>query len=174
MANKRVQGKTSVALVRVKNHTGGILYERLSKNYVSYRNFNGRHKFSIPQDCVIKEILALKTVEDYSTLNPTLEMEQIHAVSTKGFRGVNLDEAYTMEKRGYDPSMTGVISPSTSPDGQVGVSRTLTLEPSITGLRGFTKNVTKDLDSVNDTNLFSPGELTIPLGASIDDPNRLG
>lgn len=160
--------------IRCNEIIPAILYERLSKNYVSYRNFNGRKKFSIPQDCVIKEILALKTVEDYSILNPTLEMEQIHAVSTKGFRGVNLDEAYTMEKRGYDPSMTGVISPSTSPDGQVGVSRTLTLEPTITNLRGFTQNVTKDLDKTKDVTLFSPGELTIPLGAAIDDPNRLG
>lgn len=160
--------------IRCNEIIPAILYERLSKNYVTYRNFNGKKKFSIPQDCVIKEILGLKTVEDYSTLNPTLEMEQIHAVSTKGFRGVNLDEAYTMEKRGYDKSMTGVISPSTSPDGQVGVSRTLTLEPYITGLRGFTKNVTDDLDSTNDTNLFSPAELTIPIGAAMDDPNRLG
>lgn len=160
--------------IRCNEIIPAILYERLSKNYVSYRNFNGRKKYSIPQDCVIKEILALKTVEDYSVLNPTLEMEQIHAVSTKGFRGVNLDEAYTMEKRGYDPSMIGVISPSTSPDGQVGVSRTLTLEPNIINLRGFTENKTKKLEETNDTNLFSPGELTIPLGAAIDDPNRLG
>ena len=160
--------------IRCNEIIPSILYERLAKNYVSYRNNNGRKKFSIPQDCVIKEILALKTVEDYSTLNPTLEMEQIHAVSTKGFRGVNLDEAYTMEKRGYDPSMTGVISPSTSPDGQVGVSRTLTLEPSIINLRGFTENKLNKLDETTDVNLFSPGELTIPLGALLDDSNRLG
>lgn len=160
--------------IRCNEIIPAILYERLSKNYVTYRNFNGRKKFAIPQDCVIKEILALKTVEDYSTLNPTLEMEMIHSVSTKGFRGVNLDEAYTMEKRGYDPSMTGIISPSTSPDGQVGVSRTLTLEPNIVNLRGFTENKYGRLDETRDVNLFSPGELTIPLGAAIDDPNRLG
>lgn len=151
-----------------------ILYERLSKNYVNFRNYNGRKKFTIPQDCVIKEILGLKTVEDYSTLNPTLEMEMIHAVSSKGFRGVNLDDAYTIEKRGYDPSMTGIIAPSTSPDGSVGISRTLTLEPQITGLRGIVEDKHEKLDELNDVNLFSPGELTIPMAATIDDPNRLG
>ena len=151
-----------------------ILYEKISKNYVSFRNYNGRKKFTIPQDCVIKEILGLKTVEDYSTLNPTLEMEALHALSSKGFRGINLDESYTMEKRGYDPSMVGIVAPSTSPDGSVGIQRTLTLEPNITNIRGIIADKHEDLDSLNDTNLFSPGELTIPLAATIDDPNRLG
>lgn len=151
-----------------------ILYERLSKNYVTFRNSNGRKKFAIPQDCVIKEILGLKTVEDYSTLNPTLEMDMIHSVSTKGFRGLNLDEAYTIERRGYDPSMIGIISPSTSPDGSVGISRKLTMEPQITNLRGMIEDKHERLDELNDTNLFSPAELSMPLAATIDDPNRLG
>jgi hypothetical protein len=151
-----------------------ILYERLSKNYVTYRNSNGRKKYTVPQNCVIKELLAQKTVEDYSTLNPTLEMEMIHAVSTKGFRGVNLDDSYTMEKRGYDNSMIGIIAPNTSPDGSVGISRTLTLEPEITNLRGIIQDKHEHLDELKDTNLFSPGELTIPLAATVDDPNRLG
>ena len=160
--------------IRCNEIIPAILYERLSKNYVMYRNSNGRKKFTIPQDCVIKEILSLKTVEDYSTLNPTLEMEMLHAVSTKGFRGVNLDESYTMERRGYDPSMTGIISPSTSPDGQCGISRTLTLEPNITNIRGIIEDKHENLEDVKDINLFSPGELSIPLGATTDDPTRLG
>ena len=160
--------------IRCNEIIPAILYERLAKNYVTYRNSNGRKKFTIPQDSVIKEILALKTVEDYSTLNPTLEMEQIHSVSSKGFRGVNLDDAYTVPKRSYDPSMTGIISPSTSPDGQVGVSRTLTVEPNITNLRGFTENKYNRLEETDDVNLFSPGEMTIPLGATVDDAVRLG
>ncbi len=151
-----------------------ILYERLSKNYVNYRNSNGRKKFTVPQNCVIKEILAQKTVEDYSTLNPTLEMEMLHSVSTKGFRGVNLDDSYTIEKRGYDNSMIGIIAPNTSPDGSVGISRTLTLEPEVTNVRGIIEDKHEKLDELKDTNLFSPGELTIPLAATIDDPNRLG
>ena len=151
-----------------------ILYERLAKNYVTYRNFNGRKKFSIPQDCVIKEILALKTVEDYSTLNPTLELQALHGISSKGFRGVNLEETYTMAKRAYDPSMTGIIAPSSSPDGQVGVNKTLTMEPKIMNLRGYTEDNSKSLDKLKDVNLFSPSELSIPLGSTIDDPTRLG
>ena len=166
----------NLSRVRCGEIIPAILYERISKNYVSFRNYGGRKKFSIPQDCVIKEILDQKTVEDYSTLNPTLEMEMTHAISSKGFRGVNLDNSYTMEKRGYDSSMTGIISPSTSPDGNVGVSKTLSLEPKITNLRGFTEDYVGEgkIDELKDVNLFSPGELSIPLGATIDDATRLG
>lgn len=151
-----------------------ILYDKLAKGYVQYRNSNGKVKFSIPQDAVIKEILGLKTVEDYSTLNPMLELEQLHAVSSKGFRGVNLDQAYTMKRRGYDPSMIGIIAPNTSPDGSVGVSRSLTLEPSLDGVRGYSVDVHKDLKNSKDVNLFSPGELALPMATAIDDPTRLG
>lgn len=164
----------SLSRIRSNEIIPAILYEALAKNYVNYRNYNGKKKFSIPQDIVIKNILAVKTVEDYSTLNPALELDSTFAVSSKGFRGVNLDEAYTVPKRSYDPSMIGIISPSTAPDANVGVGKTLTLEPSITSVRGYT-NIQKDnLDNLKDANLFSPAELLIPLGATRDDPTRLG
>lgn len=178
LADSQYENNISQNLSRVRcaEIIPAILYERIAKNYIVFRNYGGRKKFTVPQDCVIKEILNQKTVEDYSTLNPTLEMEQTHAISQKGFRGVNLDDSYTMEKRGYDVSMTGIISPSTSPDGNVGVSKTLTLEPTITNLRGFTEDFVGEgkIDDLKDVNVFSPGELSIPLGATIDDPTRLG
>ena len=151
-----------------------ILYERLAKKYILYRNSNGRQKFSVPRDCVIKEIIGLKTVEDYSTLNPILELEMLRGVSSKGFRGTNLDESYTVAKRTFDPTSTGVISPSTSPDGSVGVSKTLTMDPSIISLRGYVDIKNDKPNELHDTSLFSPGELSIPLCATKDDPTRLG
>ena len=150
-----------------------ILYEKIAKNYVPYRNSNGRKKYSVPQDCVIKDILSLKTCEDYSTLNPTLELLQTHAISPKGFNGVNLDEAYTIPRRAYDPSMIGVISPGTPPDGNVGVAKYLSMEPEITNLRGYTEDKHEKLNELKDVNIFSPAELSLP-GAEVDDPNRLG
>lgn len=164
----------SLSRVRSNEIVAAILYEALAKNYINYRNSNGKKKYSIPQDIVIKNIVGLKTVEDYSTLNPTLEMEMVHSISSKGFRGANLDQSYTMEKRVYDASMTGIISPSTSPDGSVGVNKTLTCEPSITSVRGYVDIKQNHLDELQDVNLFSPGELSIPLGATRDDPTRLG
>lgn len=164
----------SLSRIRSNEIIPAILYEALAKNYINYRNSNGRKKFAIPQDIVIKNILALKTVEDYSTLNPTLEVEASHAVSVKGFRGTNLERAFTVPKRSYHPSMTGIIAPGTSPDGSTGISKTLTLEPSITSLRGYVEIKNDKLGELKDVNLFSPGEMTIPLGAYLDDPTRLG
>lgn len=164
----------SLSRIRSNEIVAAILYEALAKNYINYRNSNGKKKYSVPQDIVIKNLVGLKTVEDYSTLNPTLEMEMTHSISTKGFRGANLDQSYTIEKRVYDKSMTGIISPSTSPDGSVGVNKTLSCEPTISSVRGYVDIKQHKLEELNDVNMFSPGELSMPLSATTDDPTRLG
>lgn len=151
-----------------------IVYDTIAKAYVPYKNSNGKKKLSIPQDAVIKKLLALQTVEDYSSLNPFLELETTHGASTKGWRGVNLEQSYTVPKRSYDKSMTGIIGVSSSPDGQVGVNRTLTMEPSINSVRGYVEVKDDKLDELKDVNLFSPAEMLIPLGATRDDPIRTG
>lgn len=160
--------------VRMGEIIPAILYDNLAKHYVHFKTSNGKKKYTIPQDCVIKDILALKTVEDYSTLNPLLELQQLHAISTKGFRGINLDDYYTMERRGSSTSSTGVIAPSSSPDGSVGVNKTLTLEPMIDNVRGLAKDYTGKLDKLNQANLNSATELCMPMAGVIDDPTRLG
>ena len=52
-----------------------ILYDCIAKAFVPFKNSNGKKKLSIPQDAVIKKLLALQTTEDTSTLNPFLELE---------------------------------------------------------------------------------------------------
>lgn len=176
LADSQYTPETNQKLSRVRSNeiVPAILYEALAKNYVNYKNSNGTKKYSIPQDIVIKNLLALKTVEDYSTLNPVLEMEMTHSISSKGFRGVNLERSYTPEKRVYDQSMIGIIAPSSSPDGNVGVLKTLSCEPNITSVRGYVNIKNDHVDELKDVNLFSPGEMSIPLAGIYDDPTRLG
>ena len=166
------------SLYRIRNAEiiPAILYDSIGKNYIMYKNSNGKKKLSIPRDDVIKKLLALKTVEDYSTLNPVLEMERTRALNAKGWRGINLDDSYTLPKRSYDPSMAGIVSYVTSPDASVGVAKTLTTNPNINTVRGYTNviPVNEQEKNLKDVNVFSPGELTIPLGATIDDPIRVG
>lgn len=165
----------SLSRVRTNEIIPAILYEALANNYIFYRNSNGKKKFTVPRDIVIKNFMAIKTVEDYSTLNPTLEMEALRSISSKGFHGVNLDDAYTLAKRSYDPSMIGIISQTTSPDGSTGINRVMSAEPMITSMRGYCAiSETKDLDKLKDVNLFSPAELTMPGSSIYDDPSRLG
>ena len=166
----------NLSRIRAAEIIPAILYDRLAKNYITYRNSNGKKKFSVPQDAVIKELLAVKTVEDYSTLNPVLELDTMHCVSARGFRGANLERSYDLAKRSFHESMTGTISPSTSPDGNTGISKTLSTEPCIVNPRGYVQAPAnkKDMDKLNDVNLFSPAELLIPLGPTVDDATRLG
>ena len=153
-----------------------ILYYNLSRSYTNYKNSGGRKKFSIKPDCIIKDVLGMKTVEDVSVLNPFLEVERSHNISSMGWRGVNVDRAYTMARRSYPKSMVGIIAPSSSPDANVGLTRCLSLEPEITSLRGYcqTPKDKKDLDKLNESNLFSPTELLIPFGVTRDDSTRIG
>lgn len=162
--------------IRMAETIPAILYDSIAKNYINYKNSNGRKKFSMPRDTVIKKLLELKTVEDYSTLNPILEMEKTHTVLSKGWRGINLDDSYTPPKRSYDKSMIGTIATISSPDGSVGVQRKLTLEPAIKSVRGYvdTPSSEKDLDKLSDVNLFGPAEMVAPLSITNDDPTRVG
>lgn len=160
--------------IRSSEIIAAILYDKIAKAYTPFKNSNGKKKLSIPQDAVIKDLLKQKTVEDYSSLNPFLELETNHAVSAKGFRGVNLEQSFTVPKRCYDDTMIGIIGPSSSPDGNVGVNRTLTMEPNIKTARGYVDIKKDNLEEVKDVNLFSPAELLIPLGVTRDDAIRTG
>ena len=153
-----------------------ILYGILARQYVDYRSSNGRKKFSVQQDSVIAELLKVPTVEETSTLNPTLEIEGTHGVSMSGFHGINLDDSFTHANRSYDKSMTGIIAPSSSPDAGVGRNKCLSMEPQLEGVRGYPKvsETDAEINKLKDVNLFSPGELSMPTAATIDDPTRLG
>lgn len=159
--------------IRAAEIIPAILYDCIAKAYVPFKNSNGKKKLSIPQDAVIKKLLALETVEDTSSLNPFLELETTHGVSTKGWRGVNLADSYTVPKRCYDDTMRGIIALSSPPDFNVGIARCLTMEPNINSLRGYV-DTTENMDELKDVNLFSPAEWLIPLGSTRDDPIRTG
>ena len=150
-----------------------ILHYIIANNYIQYRISGGKKKFSIPRDAVLKEVMKLQTVEDYSTLNPIVELEKSRTITAKGWRGANVDRAYTLEKRSYDSSMVGIFAMNTPSDGNCGVTRTLALEPKIVNARGYLEVTDKkDLNKLNDVNLLSPGELLTTLGARHDDTVR--
>ena len=157
--------------VRSNEIIPAILYSELAKQYTHFRASGGKKKLSLRKDCVIKELLGLKTVDDYSTLNPVVELERFRSITCKGFRGANLDDAYTIDKRQYDPTMMGIMAMSTSPDANVGVVRTLALEPKVSTIRGYC-DITDDPNELTDVQLLSPAELTTSLGATRDDSIR--
>lgn len=153
------------------------LYKLISSSYEQYKataNHRNPKKISLRKDALIKDILAQTIVEDYSELNPIVEMQKLHGATKKGPSGCNLTEAYTKKQRSFHKSMTGVFTISSSPDANVGVQRVLTMEPPITDVRGFVDNKAMDgrIDEYNDVNLFGPAEMLTTGGAQRDDAMR--
>jgi hypothetical protein len=161
--------------VRSNEVINGLLYKAIADAYGMYRisaNNNNPKKISIPQDLILKRVLSLNTIEDYSILNPIVELEKSRAITPKGFGGMNLSDAYTQDKRAYDKTMMGVLAMSTSPDANCGIVRQLTTEPNILSPRGYIDVKNEKLNELNDANLFSPAELLSPMGVSRDDSIR--
>lgn len=153
------------------------LYKLIASSYEQYKataNHRNPKKISIRKDALIKDILAQTIVEDYSELNPIVEMQKLHGATKKGPSGCNLEEAYTKVQRSFHKSMTGVYTISSSPDGNVGIQRVLTMEPPISDVRGFIDNKAMDnrLDEYNDVNLFGPAEMLTTGGVQRDDAMR--
>lgn len=147
-----------------------ILYRELNKQYQLYVDKN--MPFTLKQNCVLSGLVNdSNMVKAYSTLNPVTEMHDAYHISAKGYKGSNSEDAYRgEEKRSYDPSSVGKIAISTSADGNVGVNKSLVVEPTITNARGYREAI--DESEIKDVNVFSPVEMLTPGTARRDDPIR--
>lgn len=159
--------------IRTSEILPAILYDCIAKQYIIYKNSNGKKKLSLAKDCVIKKLLALNTVEESSTLNPFLELQRKTITMYRGWRGINEDRSYTQDKRVYDKSMVGIVGLTSSPDASVGVQKPLTMEPNVISARGYL-NVEEDYNKLKDVNVFSTLEMLAPLAPERDDPTRVG
>lgn len=152
------------------------VYKNLVDAFNVYRKgLNNVHPkpLSIKQDSVIKSIMKSSLTENESIINPFFELEKTHAITYHGEGGVNMDRAFTIDKRAYTESMLGVAGITTSNDAKVGVNRELVLEPRITNTRGFIEFTPKEkVHDLSAANLLTPGELLTPMGVEHDDPAR--
>lgn len=148
-----------------------ILYSCIASQYKAYVKSGRRLPMTLNQKCVINKLIAEKTVEAYSTLNPVIEINRTHTISTKGYKGSNSEHSYDEEKRSYDPSSVGKLAISTSPDANVGISKQLVIEPTITNARGYRDQV-EDPETLRDINIFSPVEMLTPGTSRNEDPIR--
>jgi hypothetical protein len=92
-----------------------ILYSTIASQYMTYVKSGGKQPMTIKQRDVITKLIGLETVNEYSTLNPAIEIGKDHTISAKGYKGSNMDYAYDEEKRSYDPTSIGKIAISTAP-----------------------------------------------------------
>lgn len=187
MLNSRTtQDATDMKNVRIRSNEIFVqfIYQDIVMAYIEYRKSIMKKnpvRVSVNKNLIMnhiygqssKKMPACQMIEDASVLNPVLELEKQGAVSFRGPSGINMERAMNLQKRSYDPSMTGTIAVSTSPDANVGIQRQLTLDPGITSTRGYIKPQDEDtLADENNINLMSPAELLSPPGALHDDAHR--
>jgi hypothetical protein len=84
---------------------------------------------------------------------------------------VNSNDAYTAEIRAFDKSMLGVFGIFTPVSAEVGVNRSLVLNPRITDELGRFQE--KSLEELTMENMFAPGELLNGFTANHADPMRI-
>lgn len=148
-----------------------ILYSCIANQYKTYVKTGRREPMTLNQRVVISQLAALNVCEEYSTLNPAIEVGKMHSISTRGYKGSNSEHSYDEEKRSYDPSAIGKIAMSTSADANVGISRELVIEPTLKNARGY-RDPVDDPSELRDVNLFSPIEMLTPGTVRVEDPIR--
>ena len=160
--------------VRSNEMVNAMLYKIVARAYSNYKRTAMNRQpmtISVPRGALIKEIVTNQSVEDYSRLNPILEADKSRAVTCKGPSGINLEQSYTEEKRCFDKTMTGLLAMATSPDGNCGVVRQLTVDPKIKSPRGFI-DTDKPIDGMTEAELFCASDMAIPGAARSDDSIR--
>lgn len=150
-----------------------MVYYRLASQYARYVSSGGKSKMTLPQDAIVKDLLALTTLEDTSVINPVLELSKDASISKRGYRGTNLSEAYTRSLRTYSQDSIGKIATTTATGPNVGVQKYLTHEPDIVNIRGIREN-SKTVDEMSEGNVMSSAEMLVPLALVHDDATRVG
>ena len=149
-------------------------YRILAQSYKDYANTSKRNrkaKLTMKQSAVIDLILEQNNTSDLSIFQPLSEIETKNSISTKGVSGLNEEHSYTLEKRGYDKSMENIIAQSTSFAGNVGINRQTTIDPGITGGRGYFKQ-SNIVDNNSVTQSMGMTEALSPFMLSSDDTYR--
>lgn len=178
LADNQVDSDLSMNKYRLRDNEiiSAILYKELTRAYSKYRNTRNsksQTKLTVDPDCVIKALNNVPSVSDYSTLSPILEYRELHTASMRGYVGMNLDDAYTPQKRAYHDSMVGIVGASTDIAGNTGIERHLVIEPNVKNARGM-MDVTdsKDIDKLDYTKFSTGIEALVPYGMRHDDERR--
>lgn len=85
----------SVYRLRGAEQVNALLYKLLADSFRTYKDTsnNGNPiKISTDPDALFKALNALKTVDEYSVLNPSLEIDKATAVTYRGPSGTNMDK----------------------------------------------------------------------------------
>ena len=175
--NHKNEFDSTLYRVRCSEIIPAMIHYHLAVEMSKYNNKTGsrsrKSKFMFNPNCIVQELTELETCNQMSALNPMIELHAREVCSTKGFRGVNNNRAYSEARRSYNDSMIGKIAMSSPNSANVGIQRQLTVDPKIESVRGYTSAEERNHLEYNDLNLASFSELLTPGTVSRDDAIRL-
>lgn len=171
-----VETQSSLYRIRSSEIIPAIIHYKLAYAISKYNNSLGsksrQAKLIFNPNEVLNELMSnVPNVETLSALNPFVELHVRENVSRKGFRGVNDERTFSVDKRSFEDSMIGKMAISSPNNRGVGITRQLTADPKIESVRGYTS--TKDVNAdYNDLQLASFSELMTPGTVTRDDAIR--
>lgn len=177
LADNNHTSENNAALYRIRSSEiiPAIIHFRLAFAISKYNNNVGSksrgNSIAFNPNEVLNELLAVPNVEPMSALNPMVELHARENITKKGFKGVNSDRSYTVNKRTYEDSMIGKMALSSPNNGTVGVTRQLVADPKIESVRGYTSTDGPETN-YNDLQLASFSELLTPGTVTRDDAIR--
>lgn len=173
--NHTSENNASLYRIRSSEIIPAIIHYRLAFAISKYNNNVGSkargNAIAFNPNEVINELLAVPNVEPMSALNPMVELHMRENITKKGFKGVNDDRAYTVDKRNYENTMIGKMALSSPNNANVGINRQLVADPKIESVRGYTSTAGPETD-FNDLQLASFSELLTPGTVTRDDAIR--
>ena len=125
--NYLIENNLNNMRIRSNEVIADLVYKNVTSAYNAYRNTAYKKKptkLAMKRSQIIDSLLSSDTnmIEEFSTLNPVLELEKQRSVTFKGIRGIQLDRAMTLPRRAYDKSMVGTVGLSTSPERSGGTA----------------------------------------------------
>lgn len=173
--NYILENTASLYRVRSSEVIPAIIHSEIAFAISKYNNATGSksrdHMLKFNPNSVMITLETLGTTETANSLNPAIELHQREVISQKGWHGVNVERAYTKEKRTYHSSMIGKLAMSSPNSANVGINKQLSIDPKIESVRGYTSTEGPDAD-YNDFQLCSYSELLTPNTISHDDAIR--
>ena len=151
-----------------------LLYNSISENYREYmRKGKTREGFSIPEDDILTKLNKSFILVNYDTTSPGSEIREKSSVTFKGPNGINMDRAFTLDKRGQTVSNIGTVAISGPDNGNIGITRQLTSNPRLINTYGFVESTKlEDVNKLSASSLYAAEEC-IPYG-QCNDPKRIG
>lgn len=156
-----------------------LAYNALADAYSEYAIKKKRGsrtvEFSVDRNAVMKSLFSLNTISPYNSENPIEEQSALSECSFRGLRGVNLDQAFNLEKRSYDTTHYGIVGLPSNYGPGVGVSKYLTAEPAVLSPKGYFKTIDnlEDVDKMDINQYMTTIELLNPCITKRDDAQRV-